>query len=666
MDGVWSPSPRGFGADAELAQHSRRDYALSREAAMANFYEDNEDLRFYVEKAIDWRPLVELAEHDLKAPDAPASTEEAVELYRDVLRLFGRLSAEEIAPKAAQIDREGLEFRDGNVVFPPVLDAIFQQFKELELHGLSIPRELGGINSPLLVYFLATELIARADVSVVSHYGFHGGIGLAMLIYSATEGSTEFDRERRVISKTRWEREIRECGRGDAWGSMDITEPDAGSDMAALRARAEQDEHGNWHVTGQKIFITSGHGKYHFVIARTDGEGLEGLSLFLVRAYEDDENGERRWLATFERIEEKCGHHGSPTVAISFDRTPAELVGERGQGFRGMLLLMNNARIGVGFESIGLAQAAYEMAREYAAQRGSMGKTIDQHEMIADYLEEMRTDIQGLRALAVEAAWLEEQSQRLRIRARTWYDADSPERTELERRARELGRRARQLTPLLKYQASEKAVEIARRAIQIHGGAGYTKEYGAERLLRDALVMPIYEGTSQIQSLMAMKDAMTAIMRNPQGFLRRLAQTRWRALSSRDALERRVAELEALEASTQQLIMRRVATDKLRSLGGRPVTTWTRELFQNWDPKRDFSFAMLHAERLTRLLADVAIARVLLAQAQRFPQRRELLARHLERAEIRCRALHDEITSRGDSLLRALRERRDDEARAAQ
>jgi alkylation response protein AidB-like acyl-CoA dehydrogenase len=447
---------------------------------------------------------------------------------------------------------------------------------------------------------------------------------------------------------------------------MDITEPDAGSDMAALRTRAEQDEHGNWFVTGQKIFITSGHGKYHFVIARSDGEGLEGLSLFLVRAYEDGDDGERRYLATFERIEEKCGHHGSPTVAISYDRTPAELVGERGAGFRGMLLLMNNARIGVGFESIGLAEAAYRMARDYAAQRGSMGKSIDRHEMIADYLDEMRTDIQGLRALAVDAAWLEEQAHRLRIRARTWHAPDSTERAELERRARGLGRKARRITPLLKYLAAEKAVEIARRAIQIHGGVGYTKEYAAEKLLRDALVMPIYEGTSQIQSLMAMKDAMTGIMRNPQGFVRRLAQARWRGLSSRDPLERRVAELEALELSTQQFILRRVATDKLKSLGRCPVSTWTREFFNNWDPKRDFAFAMFHAERLTRLMADVEISKCLLAQAKRFPERRELLERHLERAEIRCRSRHDEITTRSDALLRSLRERQDDEEHAAQ
>jgi hypothetical protein len=633
---------------------------------MAGYYDDNEDLRFYVERAIEWKPLVELAEHDLQAPEAPPSVEAAVETYRDVLATIGRLCAEEIGPRAAEIDRAGIAFVNGQVVFPPALTRVFERIDELELHGLALPRELGGINCPLLVYFLASELIARADVSVVGHFAFHGGMALAMLIYSASEGTTQFDRARKVIVSTRWEAEIREIGRGEAWGSMDITEPDAGSDMAALRTRGEQDPDGRWYVTGQKIFITSGHGKYHFVIARTDGPGLEGLSLFLVRAWKDTPAGARRSLATVDRVEEKCGHHGSPTVAISFDRTPAELVGRRGEGFHNMLLLMNNARIGVGFESIGVAEAAYRAARAYAAERVTMGKPIERHEMIAGYLEDMRTDIQGLRALAVDAAWHEEQAHRLRIRARGWFDEGDPERARLEARASTLGRRARRVTPLLKYLAAEKAVEIARRALQIHGGVGYTREYGVERLLRDALVMPIYEGTSQIQALMATKDAMTEIVRAPQAFLARVAQTRWRALSARDVLERRVADLKALDLSARQLVVRRVAAGKLRSLAGRPPTEWPRALTGSWDPRRDFSFALLHAERLTRLMADVAVADSLLAQAQRFPERREVLERWLEAAEPRCRALLDEIGTRGERVLGRLRDADGDAERAAQ
>lgn len=629
---------------------------------MANYFKDNDDLRWYFERGIEWGSLVEQVEQGFGQEDGFGSTAEALEFYREVLDMIGGFVADEVAPRAAEIDRQGVHLEDGEVVFPKALDAIFEQIRGLELHGLGLPRELGGLNCPMMLYHMAGELISRGDVSVMTHHSFHGGMAMAMLFYSAMEGTTEYDLERRRVVKTRWEQEIREIAAGRAWGCMDLTEPDAGSDLAALRARGEQDADGNWFVTGQKIFITSGHGKYHFVLARTEPAstsddpmaGLGGLSLFMVPAYVE-ENGARRWLATVERVEEKLGHHGSATVAISFDRTPAQLVGERGSGFQQMLLLMNNARVGVAFESLGLCEAAYRMAAEYAAQRPSMGKTIDRHELIADYLDEMRTDIQGIRALAMHGAYHEEMAQRYRI-AQRYLTQDPLENQRLEALAREHKAKARRVTPLAKYLGSEKAVEMARMAVQIHGGVGYTKEYGAEKLLRDAMVMPIYEGTSQIQALMAMKDTLGGIIKNPQAFVARIAQARWRSLSARDPLEKRVARLESLSLAAQQHLIQRTATDKLRGLGSKPMTEWPRAFLKNWDPKRDFSYALLHAERLTRLLADEAVVALLWRQARKHPERREVLIRYLERAEPRARFLHDTITTTGDRLLETLAE----------
>jgi 3-(methylthio)propanoyl-CoA dehydrogenase len=408
-------------------------------------------------------------------------------------------------------------------------------------------------------------------------------------------------------------------------------------------------------VSGQKIFITSGHGKYHFVIARTepDAEGLAGLSMFLVPTYRD-EGGQRVRLATLDRIEEKLGHHGSVTAAVTFDRTPAQLIGKRGDGFRFMLRLMNSARLAVGFESIGVCESAYRMARDYAAQRPSMGKTVDRHEMIADYLDEMATDIQGLRALAMYGAVEEEVGQRLAMTGKT-------------KEARPHQANSRRVTPLLKYMAAEKAVEMARRCIQIHGGNGYMTEYGAEKLLRDALVMPIYEGTSQIQALMAMKDTLAGLLRDPQGFVRRVAQASWRSVSARDPLERRVARLEALSLRAQRHLITRTAAVKLRSLRGKSLGAWPGVLRRKWNPKRDFAFAMLHAERLCRLMTDAAIAEALWAQARNHPERREVLERFVERAEPRCRHLVDEITTTGHRVLAELaeRERSDREVESA-
>jgi hypothetical protein len=527
---------------------------------------------------------------------------------------------------------------------------------------MCLPRELGGQNCPMLMAHLCSELFGRADSAVMAHHGFHGGMAMAMLLYSLLEGSTEFDPKTARIKHTRFEREIGEIVRGEAWGCMDITEPDAGSDMAALRAVGEQDADGRWLVSGSKIFITSGHGKHHFVIARTektsDGNdpkaGLGGLSMFLVPAYSEDAKGRRRRIVTIDRVEEKLGHHGSVTASLSFERAPAELIGERGDGFKLMLTLMNNARISVGFESIGLCEAAYRLARDYAAERKSMGKTIDRHEIIADYLDEARTDIQGLRAMAMHGAYHEEMSQQLRILLRYFPPRDEAERKKLERRQRRHTTKARRVTPLIKYAAAEKAVGIARRGLQIHGGNGYITEYGAEKLLRDALVMPIYEGTSQIQALMAMKDTLGGIMKAPQAFLKRQARARWRGVSATEPLERRVGRLQAMSLGAQAHLMTRTAADKLRSVQHLPFGQWPKAFSKSWDPKRDFAFALLHAERLTRLLTDETIAVLLLDQSKRHPDRAEVLERHLERAEPRCRYLHDEITTTGRRLLAAL------------
>ncbi|MBT8491967.1 MAG: acyl-CoA dehydrogenase family protein [Deltaproteobacteria bacterium] len=621
---------------------------------MGNFLNDNDDLAYYLDKGVDWPALVEVTEYGFKDPEGPEDFAEAAELYRDILSGIGEFVAEEIAPKAATIDRQGVRLEGGEVVTSKEFEQIFKQVRELDLHGMCLPRSLGGLNCPMLLYFVTVELMARADVSVMSHFGFHGGIAAAMLLFSLKEGTTELPDEPWKLEETRFRDYIDEIVAGKAWGCMDITEPDAGSDMAALRTVGEQDEDGNWFVTGQKIFITSGHGKYHFVIARTEKAdssdpmgGLKGLSMFLVNTYEDGPEGRTRF-ATVERLEEKLGHHGSITAAINFERSPAHLIGKPGEGFKYMLVLMNNARVGVGFESLGMCEAAYRLARDYAAERPSMGKTIDQHEMIADYLDEMDTDIRAIRALAMKAGFHEEMASKLDL-----YSAASD--TEVDRKAIKRHKRiARRITPLLKYLASEKGVEMARRCMQIHGGNGYMKEYGAEKLLRDALVLPIYEGTSQIQSLMAMKDTLQGIMANPQRFVRRLAQTRWRALSARDPLEKRVARLQQVSLSAQQHLITRTAAGKFKSLQGKPIGEWPNRFLKNWDPKRDFSFAMLHAERLTRILADEVVCETLLEQTKRHPERSELLEAYLERAEPRCRYLADEITSTGSRLLSKL------------
>jgi alkylation response protein AidB-like acyl-CoA dehydrogenase len=434
--------------------------------------------------------------------------------------------------------------------------------------------------------------------------------------------------------------------------------------MAALRCRGELDDEGVWRITGEKTFITSGHGEWHYVIARTEAatdaesplSGLEGLSMFMVPAHVTDADGSVRRQVEIARLEEKLGHHASATCALAFDGARAELIGKRGEGFRYMLILMNNARLGVGFEALGLSECAYRIARDYAAERRSMGKTIDRHEMLADYLDEMKSDIEAVRAIGVTAAQHEEIAQKLAIQLRFQADLSEQARADLERRRKRHSRKSRRLTPLLKFVAAENAVKHARLAVQILGGVGYTREYGAEKLLRDAMVLPIYEGTSQIQALMAMKDTLMGMVKAPKRFLARLAEARVTAISARDPLVRSAARVTLASLSAQQHLLLSTAADKAKALRGKPLAEWPERFLKNWDPKRDFRLAMLHAERLARLLTHEVVVEILLEQAERHPERREVLARYLSRAELRARHEAETIHEYGERILRSLEE----------
>jgi hypothetical protein len=352
-------------------------------------------------------------------------------------------------------------------------------------------------------------------------------------------------------------------------------------------------------------------------------------------------------------------------VAVDFERAPAHLIGERGQGFKLMLLLMNNARISVGFEGLGVCEAAVRLAKAYAAERWSMGKTIDRHEIIADYIDEMETTIQGLRAIAVDAAFNEELAQRRRLRLLYMAPEDPAEKAALEKEVKELSWKSRLNTPLVKYLAAEAAVDMARTSLQIHGGFGYTTEYGAEKLLRDALVLPIYEGTSQIQAIMATKDALQFILKDPTRFMRRLAQARLDVSFAKGPNARRVAGLRLNVMLAQRHLMMRIAGAKASGLRGRPMGEWKRGFVDEWDMRKDFAPALLHAERLTRMMIDLRIAEAVDRQAASFPERGELLVRHLERAEPRSRFLLDQIRTTGDRLLGRLSEDSAPQAAAA-
>lgn len=618
-----------------------------------NYYLDNDDLRFHIERGFDWTEVAALYERNFTCEDGFKNETEAREFYRDILDNVGKFVATEIAPRVRKMDGEHARLVAGEVRVSGELEAVFDGFKEMGLYALNLPRELGGLNGPFTLYFAIAELISRGDAALLGHYGFHGGIAMSLLMYSLKERSVEHKGE--VLLKTRFDDAISEIAAGNAFGCMVLTEADAGSDLAALRTKGVLGADGKWRLSGQKIFVTSGHGQHQLVLAKTEntGEGLKDLSLFIVPR-KVQRGGKLVDNVVIERLEEKLGINASVTATLAYDESEAEIIGERGQGFELMLMLMNNARLGVGFEGIGLIESALRLAKEYAAQRKSMGQTIDRHEMIADYLDRMDVELRGLRAMAFAAAHAVDLYTRLEVKLQLDPPSDEKERARLSRRVRSLKWQARELTPLIKYLCGEKAVEFSRLALQIHGGVGYTKEYLVEKLVRDALVLPIYEGTSQIQSLMALKDQLQQAIKDPATFLRRSAAARVASLSARDPLERKLAKLEARVHGAMQHILARIARDKWSWVSEKRITEWPGAFLKDWDARRDFSFGLLHAERLTRMLAEFHASRILVEQARRFPERRELAEKYIDRVAPVVARMHDEILHTGDALLRAL------------
>ncbi len=621
----------------------------------ANFFSDNEDLKFEFEHAVQWDDIADLTEFGYKLPGGHANLEEAKEFYRAVIDSVGEYAGEFIAPRALKIDEQGNWLENGEVKSGEALMEVYQGLKDRELWGMGVPREFGGSNCPLAVFFTTAELLARADVSIMTHFGFHSGIALALLMYSAREGSLKI--ENGEVKSVRWENAIREIAAGNAWGAMVLTEPDAGSDLGRIRSKAVQRD-GKWYLTGEKIFITSGHGQWHIVLAKTDIESggkkldpLKELSLFLVpRIIERDGKQVRNFEVS--KVEEKVGHHGSATCALIYEDSEAELIGKVGQGFELMLQLMNNARVGVGFEAIGISEAAYRQAREYAHQRKTMGQTIDRHPIIAEMLLDMELDIAGLRAMAFRAANHVEIGSKLDMLLRTMPPSDPDEKKKLERKLRKHNKEARLLTPLLKYAAAEAAVRITRNNMQIIGGPGYMREVGAEKLLRDALVLPIYEGTSQIQALMALKDNMMNAMKRPGDFAREAARIQFLAGTTTDEPQRAFYKAEASVHRALLAVLARIASKKLKRTVHESGWGQIKQFadMSKWDPKVDFSQGLVHAERFARALSDLECARSLMDQAAKFPERRKLADRYVKRMASRVAVQTDAIMANDDTV----------------
>lgn len=450
---------------------------------MTNFFTENADLQFHLEH-LDLEEVVALMEDDYQQAKeyayAPADYQDAVDNYRKVLEMIGAIAGDFIAPRAADVDREGALLKDGKVTYAQGTREALKHLSQAEVMGMTLPRKYSGLNFPITVYAMTVELISRADASLMNIYGLQD---IAETIKKYGD-----DAQREAFLPL--------LASGESTGAMVLTEPDAGSDLQAVKLQASEDDAGQWTLRGVKRFITNGCGDVLLVLARSEPGTKDGrgLSLFVCRGDE---------TVTVRRIENKLGIHGSPTCELQFNDTPAELVGARKFGLiRYVMDLMNGARLGVAAQALGISQAAYEEAHRYAGARRQFGRPIREIPVVANMLIDMRVALESNRVLLYAAAkWVDIRNQ-LDERVTKLKAEKQPFKKERER-AKEASQVAGLLTAITKYLLTESANEITYDALQIHGGAGYMKEFSIERLARDARVTSIYEGTSQMQIVAA-------------------------------------------------------------------------------------------------------------------------------------------------------------------
>ena len=454
---------------------------------MANFYSDNDDIRFLF-RHYDLARLAGVMEGDFSAAAdydwAPSGPAEALENYEQVLDVVGQVSADYIAPRAEQVDLDGNTLNeDGTVAYAPGMQANLKELAEAQVMGFTLPHRFGGLNFPNLVYTISNEIISRADAALMNIYGLQG----------IAETINAFASE-----------EIKEAylpgfAEGRLTGAMVLTEPDAGSDLQAVKVRAYEDSDGQWRLHGVKRFITNGCGEVLLVLARSepDRSGGLGLSLFVC---------DRGPTVKVRRLENKLGIHGSPTCELYFDHTPCQLIGERQRGLVTYVMsLMNGARVGIAAQSLGIAEAAFRVARQYAASRKQFGSAIEQFPAVRELLIGMKTDVEAARALTYETAFMVDLEYGLLRQLEFGDVTDKAQKRELKQQEKKYKRLAGMLTPMCKYYASEMSNRVAYDAVQVLGGSGYMKDYAAERHLRDARITSIYEGTSQLQIIAAVR-----------------------------------------------------------------------------------------------------------------------------------------------------------------
>lgn len=529
---------------------------------MANFYTDNKALQYHLRHPL-MKEIVALRERNYtqceKFDYAPLDFEDAMDSYERVLDIIGEVCGDIIAPNAKDVDLEGPHHENGRVRYAKGTEENLKALNQAGLMGITLPRQYGGLNMSSIPYIMAADMVSRADAGFVNVWG----------LQDCAETINEFaseDQKERFLPRT--------C-KGETL-AMDLTEPDAGSDLQSVMLKATQDEDGTWRLNGVKRFITNGDGDISLVLARSE-EGTRdgrGLSMFI---YDKRDGG-----MTVRRIEDKMGIHGSPTCELVFKNAKAELCGDRKLGLiKYVMSLMNGARLGIAAQSVGVSEAAYQEAIAYARSREQFGKAIINFPAVSEMIANIKAKLDASRTLLYECTRFVDMYKSL--------EAISRERTlapEERKTMKAYNRLADAFTPLAKGMTSEFCNQNAYDCVQIHGGSGFMRDYACERIYRDARITSIYEGTTQLQVVAAIRHVTTGT------YLNQIKEYATREYS--DAVASMKAKLEAMTALYEETMAKVQAVE---------------------NPE----YITFHARRLVEMLGHIIMGYLLIGDASQEP-----------------------------------------------
>lgn len=580
-----------------------------------NFYTDDPEWSWLFKNAIDWDAIIPLYYPSFPTEDGFNSKEELLAFYEEMLTSTGDWTANLVAPRARRLDAVGSgKVVNGHVEISEPLKELYEEAKNLEIFGLGVSKEYGGLGLPLIIPMFAFTQLNRACIASATQIGFY---------------TTIADMIERFCDKKTKDKFVPMIVRGEISGSMCLTEPGAGSDVGSLRTTAQKQDDGTYLLNGAKIFITNGGGGLGFVLARIKGapEGLEGISLFFAEEWLDGKENYK-----IAKIEEKLGLHGSMTCEVVYENTKAILVGKENEGFKIMLHLMNEARLGVGLQTIGGMEASLHQMRSYAETRTQFKRPLTELPLYKRNLEDYETERDAFRALIVDTMSQYEIYQYFDNKERHTTDDLNEKEKKLYKRAKRI---VRQRTPIVKAYGAETFTLFSQRAIQGLGGYGFMQEYDAERFHRDSFAPLLYEGTTQIQALMAMKDLVKLVMKNPQKYFGVLLYTQplGSLLVGKNEFEKKMFEFKyEFKMGLGKLLVKCL----------RPKDTSIDKLFdmKSWQDIKGIERLMAHAETLHQALSYLETLKVLARHAGKNPARGDLFNRYSRLVQPRLAAVY--------------------------